>query len=80
MTPEPCSTFCICMKCSQRTAGEHRAGDERFGRYWRGGHGCACPACRDMRKLLDEIDAAFARVTAAENNLEAFRALKAILP
>ncbi len=76
----PCPMFCVCVKCSQRTAGEHRAGDERFGRDWRGGKGCACPACRDLRVLLDEIDAGFARVTAAENRLADYRSTRDLPP
>lgn len=68
-----CPMFCVCQKCSQRTAGEHREGDERLGRDWRGGHGCGCPACRDLRAVLDEIDAGFARVTEAEKALARVR-------
>ncbi len=75
-----CPMFCVCVKCSQHTAGEHRDGDERLGRDWRAGNGCGCPACRDLRAVLDEVDAGFARVTAAEDRLAAHRRLRDIPP
>ena len=69
----PCSIFCVCTKCSQRIAGEHRAGDERLGRDWLGGHGCACSACRDLRTILNDIDASFKRLEELEKKRDLIR-------
>lgn len=68
-----CPQFCVCSKCSQRIAMEHRAADERCGRDWDTG-GCQCGACCETRQVFADIDAAFARVTAAEKALASYRA------
>lgn len=64
--------FCVCSKCSQRIAMEHFDADARCGRDWRTG-GCQCGACKEMRRVFADIDAAFARVTAAEKALADYR-------
>jgi hypothetical protein len=72
------SMFCVCIDCSDAVARGHRDGDERFGRNWLAGDGCGCAACRSLRARL-EIDAAFARVTKAEEDLARFRRFREAL-
>lgn len=70
-----CLNFCVCDKCSSRIAMEHRAADERFGRDWENGGGCACAACRLTRENLADIDARFKRIADLQKRLNRIRAL-----
>ncbi|HEY6875581.1 MAG TPA: hypothetical protein VI384_04405 [Candidatus Dormibacteraeota bacterium] len=69
--------FCVCAICSSKTASEHRAGDERFGRDWRKGDGCGCGTCRSERAKLDDIDNRFAHISKLEDDLRRVRVVKA---